>query len=114
MSRPLIACRNDVGHPNLMGHPPDVINGAEGNANQFIDGVNPNSETSSEAAERALGKVPNNPSPEVVKAVEELLKPKDEPKKTEHLERKQQQEPPRGLSTTPRKSPGSPVEMTIV
>lgn len=59
------------------GHAADVLNAAESNANQFIDGVNPNDETSSEAAEKALGKLPNNPSPEDVNAVEELLKPKN-------------------------------------
>ncbi|HXO00272.1 MAG TPA: RHS repeat-associated core domain-containing protein [Candidatus Acidoferrales bacterium] len=63
------------------GHTADVINAAEGNANQYIDGVNPKDESSSEAAEKAMGKVPNQPSPDDVKAVEELLKPKAAPQK---------------------------------
>lgn len=58
------------------GHTADVLNAAESNPNQFIDGVDPNDETSSEAAEKALGKLPKNASPEDIKAVEELLKPK--------------------------------------
>jgi hypothetical protein len=33
--------------------------------------------------EKALGKVPNQPSPENVQAVEEILKQKEEPKKEE-------------------------------
>jgi RHS repeat-associated protein len=66
------------GH-ELGGHTADVINAAEGNANQYIDGVNPKDESSSEAAEKAMGKVPNQPSPEDIQAVEELLKPKAAP-----------------------------------
>jgi hypothetical protein len=65
------------------GHTADVLNAAEGNANQFIDGVNPKDESSSEAAEKAMGKVPNQPSQEDVQAVEEMLKPNEEPKKEE-------------------------------
>jgi hypothetical protein len=56
------------------GHTADVLNTAEGNPNQFIDGVKPKDETSSEAAEKALGKVPNQPSEEDLKAVEQILK----------------------------------------
>ena len=65
------------------GHTADVLNTAEGNPNQFIDGVKPKDETSSEAAEKALGKVPNQPSEEDLKAVEQILKPKETPKKEE-------------------------------
>ena len=61
----------------LGGHTADVLNAAESNpATQFIDSVNPKDETSSEAAEKALGKLPGKPSEEDVKAVEEILKPK--------------------------------------
>jgi RHS repeat-associated protein len=70
------------GH-ELGGHTADVLDAAEGNANQFIDSVNPKDETSSEAAEKAMGKVPNQPSQEDVQAVEEILKPREEPKKEE-------------------------------
>lgn len=57
-------------------HTADAIKAAESNPNQFIDGVNPKDESSSEAAEKALGKVPNQPSQEDVQAVEEILKPR--------------------------------------
>lgn len=69
-----------LGH-TFGGHTADVQNVAESNPSQLIDGVNPSDETSSEAAEKALGKVPDKPSEEDVQAVEEILKPKDEPKK---------------------------------
>jgi hypothetical protein len=65
------------------GHTADVLNAADGNPSRFIDGVNPKDESSSEAAEKALGKVPNQPSPEDIQAVEELLKPKEPEKKKE-------------------------------
>ena len=71
------------GH-EIGGHTADVLNAAEGNANQFIDGVKAGDESSSEAAEKAMGKVPNQPSQEDVQAVEEILKPKEEPKKEEN------------------------------
>ncbi|MEW5979727.1 MAG: RHS repeat-associated core domain-containing protein [Acidobacteriota bacterium] len=60
------------------GHTADVLNAAESNPSQFIDGVNPKDETSSEAAEKAIGKPPSKPTQEEVKAVEELLKKKKE------------------------------------
>ncbi|HVP43830.1 MAG TPA: RHS repeat-associated core domain-containing protein, partial [Terriglobales bacterium] len=60
----------------LGGHTADVLNAAESNpATQFIDSVNPKDETSSEAAEKALGKLPDKPSEKGVKAVEQILKP---------------------------------------
>ncbi len=40
------------------GHTADAINAAESNPNQFIDKVNRNDESSSQAAEKALGQVP--------------------------------------------------------
>jgi RHS repeat-associated protein len=64
----------------LGGHTAEVLNAAESNPAQFVDGVKPKDETASEAAEKALGKVPNNPTPQDIQAVEELLKPKP-PKK---------------------------------
>jgi RHS repeat-associated protein len=57
------------------GHTAEVINSAESNPNQFIDGVNPKDETASEQAEKALGTIPKNPTPDDVQAVQELLKP---------------------------------------
>ena len=61
----------------LGGHTADVLNAAESNPAQFIEAVNPKDETSSEAAERAIGKPPDKLSAEAVKAVEELLKKKE-------------------------------------
>lgn len=60
------------------GHLADAVKAAESNPNQFIDGVDPNSEVSSKAAEKAVGKLPGKASPEDVRAVEELLKRKRE------------------------------------
>ncbi len=60
----------------LGGHTADVLNAAESNpATQFIDSVNPKDESSSEAAEKALGKLPKQPSQQDVQAVEQILKP---------------------------------------
>jgi len=59
----------------LGGHTADVLNAAESNPNQFIDSVNPKDESSSEAAEKALGKLPNQPSQQDVQAVEQIVKP---------------------------------------
>lgn len=58
------------------GHTADVINAAESNPSQFIDSVNPKDETSSEAAEKALGKVPSQPTQQDTQAVEEMLRPR--------------------------------------
>jgi RHS repeat-associated protein len=60
------------------GHTTEVISAAESNPSQFIDSVNPKDETASLAAERALGKLPDNPSQQDIEAVENLLKPKEE------------------------------------
>ena len=58
------------------GHTAEVLNAAESNPEtQFIDSVNFEDETGSEAAEKALGKLPDKPSEEDVKAVEQILKP---------------------------------------
>jgi RHS repeat-associated protein len=65
------------------GHLADVLNAAESNPSQIIDGINPNSEISSKAAEKAIGKVPGKPSAEDVRAVEELLKRKEKEKEKE-------------------------------
>jgi RHS repeat-associated protein len=64
----------------LGGHTADIVKAAEGNPSQYIDKYDPNSEKSGEAAAKSLGKVPKTASPEDVKAVEEILKPKEKPK----------------------------------
>ena len=57
------------------GHLADLLNAAESNDAQFIDSIAPG-EKSSEAAEKGLGKLPNEPSEKDVEGVKELLKPK--------------------------------------
>lgn len=63
------------------GHLADLLNAAESNPLHEITGFDPNDESSSEAAEDLVkGKLPRKPSENDVKAVEKLLKPREEEK----------------------------------
>jgi RHS repeat-associated protein len=68
----------------LGGHDADVLKAAGSNVNQFIDGVDPKSEKSSEAAEKAATPLPKEATQEDINAVKQLLhiddKKKEEPK----------------------------------
>jgi RHS repeat-associated protein len=58
------------------GHTSDILDLAESKPEQFIDSYDPNDETSSEAAEKKVKKLPGKASSENLTAVEELLRKK--------------------------------------